>query len=144
MTVIAFRPRQRGEASGRPEEHAAITGTFQSPRGRCGRMDGILRVRRLVVLPTGTRIVGVFTAELREADGSLIGVDSRRTTVAVDVVEEGPGRRLVVPPLELDLLGMAVRVDGLTVETPRWVPTVVEPADPPLPRSTGARRRTPC
>lgn len=117
MTVIAFRPRPLGRGEHR-SSHTSVTGTFQSPRGRSGRMSGILRVRRLVVLPSGTDVVGVFTAELREADGSLIGVDSRRATVAADVVPGGPGRRLVVPPLELELMGMTVRVQGFTIESP--------------------------
>lgn len=135
MTVIAFRPRSaRGEAeyAGR---HLSVTGTFQSPRGRSGQMHGILRVQRCNPAPGGARVQGVFTAELREADGSVIGVDSRRTTVVADAVPDDRGLLLVVAPLELDLMGMTVHVQGFTIEPDQVFPS-------PERRTVGSGRRS--
>ena len=54
-------------------------------------MRGSLRVHRLVIVPGATFVTGVFTGELREDDGSLVGVDSRRATLAADLVRQRRG-----------------------------------------------------
>jgi hypothetical protein len=136
MTVIAFphpssRPEQ-GYAGG----HPSVTGAFQSPSGRSGLMNGILRVRRLVPSPGGVSVTGVFAAELREADGGLIGVDSRRATVTASSVRGESGVQLVVDPLELDLMGITVRVQRFTIEPPADLPT-----SEALPGPSAGRRR---
>ncbi|HZB66040.1 MAG TPA: hypothetical protein VE503_01360 [Ornithinibacter sp.] len=123
MTVIAFP-----HPSSRPEQayagsHLSVTGAFQSPRGRSGHMNGILRVRRLLPSPGGVSVTGVITAELREADGGLIGVDSRRATLTACPVRGERGLQLVVDPLELDLMGITVRVQRFTIEPPVDLPT---------------------
>lgn len=116
MTVIAFRPRVASGPHPRTVEHPAVTGTFRSPRGRSGVMTGFLRVQRLVLAPRGAFLTGVFTGELRDADASLIGVDSRRVSAAVDLVRDADGYTPVVRPLQLDLMGIRVDVDAVRID----------------------------
>jgi len=115
MTVIAFRPRPRAtsQASDAP---VPLAGTFRSPRGRLGHMVGALRVHRLLIVPRGTFVTGVFTGELRDDDGSLVGVDTRRATIAADLVREGHGYLPVLRPFQLDLMGITVDVDATTID----------------------------
>ena len=133
MTVIAFRPRPRAATPGAPDAPVALTGTFRSPRGRTGRMRGSLRVHRLVVVPSGTFVTGVFTGQLRDDDGSLIGVDTHRATIAADVVERADGRLTVLRPFQLDLMGIPVDVDVTTIGP------VVSPVRSLLPRLEAQR-----
>ena len=128
MTVIAFRQRPRATIAEPADSPVPLTGAFRSPRGRPGRMHGALRVHRLVVLPDGTFVTGVFTGELRDDDGSLVGVDSRRATIAVDLVRSGDRYLPVLRPFQLDLMGITVDVDA----------TSVDPAPPPA-RDDGLR-----
>ena len=125
MTVIAFRPRVAQVPDARTVEHPAVTGRFRSPRGRSGVMTGFLRVQRLVLAPRGALLTGVFTGQLRDADASLIGVDSRRVTAPVDLVHDDDGYIPVVRPLQLDLMGIMVDVDAVRIDPrlacPRWV-----------------------
>jgi hypothetical protein len=117
MTVIAFRPRP---SSGGPIttdlQGTAITGTFRSPRGRSGTMNGHLRLQRLVIVPRGVFVRGVVTGELREPDGTLIGVDSRRATLPADLERDGGGLQPVVRPLQLDLMGITIDVQPFAIE----------------------------
>ena len=78
-------------------------------------MRGSLRVNRLVVVPSGTFVTGVFTGELRDDDGSLIGVDTHRATITADVVETAEGRLTVLRPFQLDLMGIPVEVGATTI-----------------------------
>ncbi len=114
MTVIAFRPRRGGLRT--PDgDSTAITGSFRSPRGRLGSMSGHLRLQRLVIAPRGAFVTGVFTGELREPDGALIGVDSRRATAPADLVRDDEGMRPAVRHLRLDLMGISVDVDPFEI-----------------------------
>ena len=135
MTVIAFPHPSSRQEQGYAGTHPSVTGAFQSPRGRSGLMHGILRVRRLLRSPGGASVTGVFTAELREADGGLIGVDSRRVTFPASSARGERGLVLVVDPLELDLMGITVRVQRFTIEPPADLATA--DAQP----SPSARRR---
>lgn len=125
MTVIAFRPRP-GHGGLRPPdgEATAIQGVFRSPRGRSGTMSGHLRLQRLVIAPRGAFISGVFTGELREPDGTLIGVDSRRATVPADLERDESGLRPVARPLKLDLMGITIDVAPFAIE-----PALAFPSD---------------
>ena len=119
MTVIAFRPRPRPRRGGprTPDgDSTAITGTFRSPQGRVGSMSGHLRLQRLVIAPRGAFVSGVFTGELREPDGTLIGVDSRRATAPADLVRDDAGMRPVVRSLQLDLMGISIEVEPFAIE----------------------------
>src|SRR3954471_18509651 len=116
MTVIAFRPRPGTGDSGGLPERSDLTGTFRSPHGRIGTVAGHLRLQRLVLVPRGAFVTGVFTGELREPDGAVVGVDSRRSTVPVDLAPEGSGLRAVVRPVRLELLGLMVDIQPFSVE----------------------------
>ena len=115
MTVIAFRPDRAPRRRPR-DAPVPLAGTFRSPRGRLGHMVGALRVHRLVIVPRGTFVTGVFTGELRDDDGSLVGVDTRRATIAADLVREGHGYLPVLRPFQLDLMGITVDVDATTID----------------------------
>lgn len=123
MTVIAFRPRTAADPVA--AARADLAGTFRSPRGRMGRMEGSLRVHRVVIVPRGVFVTGVFTGELRDDDGSVVGVDSRRLTAAADLVREGSGFVPVVRPFQLDLMGLTVEL-----EETRIAPSITLPVPP--------------
>ena len=123
MTVIAFRPRPRPES--RPTDvPVPLVGTFRAPRGGIGHLVGSLRVHRLVIIPRGTFVTGVFTGELRDHDGSLVGVDTRRATIAADLVRQGEGYLPVLRPFQLDLMGITVDVAATTID-----PAMAPPAE---------------
>jgi len=127
MSVIAFRPRsaRRGVPDAEPA-HPAVFGTFRSPTGGTGRLTGSMRVLRLVLGPHGAFVTGVVTGALREDDGTLIGVESRRATVRADLVRDDGAFRPWVRPFELDLMGIAVDVAAFAVE-----PALALPGRPP-------------
>lgn len=79
-------------------------------------MSGHLRLQRLVLAPRGAFVTGVFTGELRESDGSLIGVGTRRATAPVDLVRDDAGLRPVVRPLRLDVMGIIVDVHSFAID----------------------------
>jgi len=79
-------------------------------------MTGSLRLQRLVIVPRGAFVTGVFTGELREPDGTLVGVDSRRASAPADLVSFDGGLRPVVRPLQLDLMGIAIDVHSFAIE----------------------------
>lgn len=115
MTVIEFRPRPRAAPDPDAGGHVPVAGRFRSPRGRMGRLDGSLRVQRLVVVREEAYVTGVVTGELRDSDGSLVGLDSRRVTAAADLVREHEHDVPVVRPFELDLMGLTVQLDSVRI-----------------------------
>jgi hypothetical protein len=118
MNVIAFRPRpSRSGPHAGADDGTAIRGTFRSPRGRCGQMIGSVRLQRLVLVPRGAFITGVFTGELHEPDGTLIGVDSRRATAPADLLRDETGLHPIVRPLRLELMGIPVDIPSFAIET---------------------------
>ncbi len=122
MTVLAFRPRTRLDGAGGPAaDESGLTGTFRSPRGRCGVMTGHLRLQRLVLAPRGAFVTGVFSGELRESDGTLTGL------------------RPVVRPLQLDLMGILVHVRAFAIEPALAFPR--GPSDPGPSSSPRSRRQ---
>jgi hypothetical protein len=98
-------------------------------------MTGHLRVQRLVLAPRGAFVTGIFSGELRESDGSLIGVGSRQATAPADLVRDGAGLRPVVRPLQLDLMGILVDVRAFAID-----PVLAFPRGP---CETGPRSRRP-
>jgi len=138
MTVIAFRPRPPAASSHPAGAHVPIAGTFASPSGRTGCLEGSLRVHRLVIVPRGVFVTGVFTGELRDADGSLVGVDSRRATAAADLVRERSGFAPVLRPFRLDLMGLTVDVDATRID-PQLALDALGGGRSGRPRSSGLR-----
>lgn len=122
MTVIAFPRRPRAASARGADAPVPVTGRFRSPRGRTGHLEGALRVRRLVILPGGAFVTGVVTGELFDADGTLVGVDSRRVTLAVDLVRQGGFFVPVAHASRLDLMGLAVDLDPTVLDVPLALP----------------------
>lgn len=117
MTVIAFRPRPRaGDPRLDQFDDAPFTGTFRTPLGRLSAVEGHLRVQRLVLVPSGVFVTGVFVAELREADGTFIGIDSRRATVPADLVRREDGLQPVVRATRLSLMGLELQITPFPVD----------------------------
>ena len=133
MTVISFRPRAVPPEPPPPtDDHTIWWGTFRSPRGRQGVAHGHLRIQRLVIEQRGAVVTGIFTAELREPDGTLIGVDSQRATTPADLVRVEDDLRPMVRSLRIELLGIPVTVDPFSIE-----PALA------FPRHPGRRARRP-
>lgn len=125
MVVI---PLARGRRTAKPKSvhplsrAVPICGTFQSPSGRPGRMTGLMRLHRLVLAPGRLRAIVVFTGELFDADGSRVGVGSRRTIVLAEIVRSASGISVSIGPVDVDLLGLAVSVEAFTLEMGSAVP----------------------
>lgn len=86
-------------------------------------MSGSVRVERIFQQPDRTTMDAVFTGHLIDADGVPIGVGSRRRQVPATLVRDLDGTRLAVGPLQVDLLGLTVRVPAFTVATGDvWTP----------------------
>jgi hypothetical protein len=132
MTVIPLRRRgpnlvhSTGSADSRPDGEPRVPapgisipllGSFRSPSGRTGTMTGSVRLES-----AGTSadnhlwVQGVFTGELVDADGSHIGVTSRRKVVPARIARDLQGAPTVVGPLQVDLLGLTVSVQAFVVE----------------------------
>jgi hypothetical protein len=133
MTVIAFRPRHDSDGPAPGDGENVVTGTFRSPRGLTGIMTGTLRLHRVVLAPRGVFVTGVFTGELREPDGTLVGRDSTRATVPADLTRDEHGLHPVVRALQLELMGIGVHVEPFAIEAAHAFP----PGDPESGRRTG-------
>ena len=137
--------RTDAEPPARPSlTHAtAVRGTFRSPKGKVGAMSGWLRLDRFVVAAEGLQAAGVFTGELIDGDGTLIGVGSRRKTVPASISHAERGIMATIGPVDVDLLGLLVTIRPFSVEA--RVPGRAHPQEAtvsPLhrPRSTRTRR----
>jgi hypothetical protein len=95
---------------------AAVRGTFRSPKGKVGTMTGWLRLDRFVVAAEGLHAAGVFTGQLTDADGTLIGVGSRRKTVPAEISRSERGIMATIGPVDVDLLGLVVAINPFSVE----------------------------
>jgi hypothetical protein len=79
-------------------------------------MTGSMRLYRLVLASGRLSAIAVFTGELFDADGSKVGVGSRRSLVPVEIVHSGSGTSVSILALEVDLLGLTVSIEPFTVE----------------------------
>ncbi len=95
---------------------AAVRGTFQSPKGKVGTMTGCLRLDRFVMAAEGLHAAGVFTGELIDADGTLIGVGSCRKAVPAAISRSESGIIAAIGPVDVDLLGLVVTISPFSVE----------------------------
>ncbi len=96
----------------------SVEGTPQAPSGQVGTMTGSLRLNRIIRLSDGLSAAGVFTGELRDEDGQLIGVASRRRSAPVRIVGSTRGAVAVIGPVNVDLLGLDVHVRAATAHLP--------------------------
>jgi len=120
MTLIALHPRADHRLPGPlfpGQGMARIEGTFRSPRGGAGTMTGWLRLGGFVVVSGQLCAAGVFTGALLDADGTTIGVGSRRRTAPVEITRTSEGLTARVGPVDVDLLGLTVTVPAFTMET---------------------------
>lgn len=115
---------------------ARIQGTFRSPRGGAGTMTGWLRLGGFVVVSGRLYAAGVFTGELLAADGTTIGVGSRRRIAPVEITRTPEGLTALVGPVEVDLLGLTVTVSAFTMDTERRASVVAI-----RPRAAAVRHR---
>jgi hypothetical protein len=68
---------------------------------------------------------GVFTRELLDADGTTIGIASRRRTAPVEITRIPEGLATLVGPVDVDLLGLTVSIPAFTMDTDVRAPGVV-------------------
>jgi hypothetical protein len=78
-------------------------------------MSGSMRVERFIDLPHAVALDAVFTGRLVDADGTPIGVGSRRQQVPAAVLPSPEGAQLSVGPLQVDILGLTVSVPAFIV-----------------------------
>jgi hypothetical protein len=117
MTVIPFADYRRRSGAGSPiAEQTAATGTFCSPSGRAGTFTGAFRLERLISRPGCIMAAGVFAGELIDADGSRIGMGSRRCTAAVEIIGEPTALFARLGPIDVNLLGFWVTMAEVTVD----------------------------
>jgi len=103
-------------------------------------MTGWLRLGGFVVVSGQLCAAGVFTGELLDAEGTTIGVSSRRRTAPVKITRTAERLTALVGPVDVDLLGLTVAVPAFTVETGARAPVAAVRARG---RRTTSRRRDP-
>ena len=117
MTVLPFRTPSTSSArgTGPPGTVAELVGTFPAPSGGRGTFTGSYRLERLVDQFGQLAAAGIFTGEMHNADGTHVGMSSRRLTCAA-LVETDAERHLVhIGPVDVNLLGLMVTVQEFTV-----------------------------
>jgi hypothetical protein len=137
VTQLRHGRRPRLAANLPPSGEARILGAFRSPTGATGTMTGWFRLVRFVADGDRLHAEGVFTGDLCDADGSSIGIGSRRRTVPVELTRSPDGLVALLGPLEVDLLGLLVSVPTFTLDARRSVPVSRSPAGPAGRRTSG-------
>ena len=99
-------------------------------------MTGWLRLGGFVMVAGRLCAAGVFTGELVDADGTTIGIASRRRTAPVEITRTPEGLTTLVGPVDVDLLGLTVTVPAFAMDTDVRAPVV-------LARANGRRRVAP-
>lgn len=118
MTFIQYAAASaRSETSTTPPlaPATAVIGSFCSPSGGVGTFRGSYRLERLVPQFGLLSAAGVFTGLLVDADGSRVGVGSRRQTVAVELSGSRMPLEVRLGPVDVNLLGFLVTMNELTV-----------------------------
>jgi hypothetical protein len=80
-------------------------------------MTGCLRLDRFIVVSGRPCAAGLFAGELLDADGTTIGWGSRRKTAPAEIVRGLRGATGVIGPVDVDLLGLTVRVPAFILDT---------------------------
>jgi hypothetical protein len=117
MTVLPFRTPASTTAPGKgpPGTTAELVGTFPAPSGARGTVTGTYRLERLVDQFGQLAAAGIFTGELRDADGTHVGIASRRLTCAAFVDPYAETHVVRIGPVDVNLLGFMVTVDEFCV-----------------------------
>lgn len=92
-----------------------IRGSFQSPSGRTGTMEGSFRCERVVHRAGELAAEGMFSGTLVEVDGTRIGSASRWQAVPARTVDPHRRSTVAIGPVEVDLLGLTVTVPATTI-----------------------------
>jgi hypothetical protein len=98
-----------------PAPAGPVSGTFRDPHGDLGTFIGAYRLERVVDQFGQLAAAGVFTGNLTDSSGGHVGFASRRLTVAAEVVATRTGSELRIGPLDVNLLGLFVRVEQVAV-----------------------------
>jgi hypothetical protein len=93
-------------------------------------MTGLVRLQRLVMQSGRLHAIAAFTGELFDADGTRVGVGSRRVVVPAEMARSLTGISVFIGPMDVDLLGLAVSVEALSIELGPAVPAVGGDAEP--------------
>lgn len=81
-------------------------------------MAGSFRCERVVSRSGRLAVEGVYSGHLTDADGTRIGAASRWASAPARAERDQGGRSVVVDSLEVDLLGLDVWVDSVTMPWP--------------------------
>lgn len=141
MTVLPFRERPvttdrpvtptpataPGPGPGPAGTSVELVGTFPAPSGGRGTFAGTYRLERLLNQFEQLAASGVFTGELRDADGTHVGICSRRITCAAVVDTDSVEHELRIGPVDVNLLGFMVTVDEFSVALSRELRGVPSP-----------------
>lgn len=123
MTVIPFPTENAGgPGTSRRSQFSGsvtVTGAFRSPTGRTGSFAGTYRLDRFVEQYGQLATAGVFAGELTDADGTRVGVGSRRHTAAVELEADAVALVARVGPLDVNVLGFVVSVDEFEMRVRR-------------------------
>ena len=124
MTVLPFRSPSSSPApgTGPPGTNAELVGTFPAPSGGRGTFTGSYRLERLVNQFGQLAAAGIFTGELRDADGTHVGMCSRRLTCAALVETDAETHLVHIGPVDVNLLGLMITVQEFNVGLRRDLP----------------------
>ena len=141
MTVLPFRTPSSSptRGTGPPGTNAELVGTFPAPSGGRGTFTGSYRLERLVNQFGQLAAAGIFTGELHDADGTHVGMCSRRLTCAALVETDAETHLVHIGPVDVNLLGLMVTVQEFSVGLPRELPKRPTDLRSPLRRTAGPR-----
>src|SRR5918993_3159368 len=124
MTVLPFRSSAASNTrgTGPPGTTVELVGTFPAPSGGRGTFTGSYRLERLVDQFGQLAAAGIFTGELHDADGTHVGMSSRRLTCAAVVETDAETHLVHIGPVDVNLLGLMVSVKEFSVGLPRELP----------------------
>jgi hypothetical protein len=124
MTVLPFRSPASSPARGPgpPGTNPELVGTFPAPSGGRGTFTGSYRLERLVNQFGQLAAAGIFTGELHDAEGTHIGMCSRRLTCAALVDTDAETHLVHMGPVDVNLLGLMVTVQEFSVGVRRDLP----------------------